>query len=431
VFQLDLDQAGTEVQCPRCSRLNDVPRRSELGQIGADGVYRLDEPAPVAQTNVAADLAYVYQKGARDAEGNEIDLRLAPHEFEVIGHGKEIPLTPDGVEPKHGPRYDPETGELITPLEVRQFADESLDPSEIPMAKPVLNYAAPAQGMPRSALGRFVSLLSPVNIIVMAGVFVLHVLLWPLLLVVFAGIMIVIVSVPFLAGAILAHYGNVIEDIGPRELDELPRPMRDLGWHEDLWSPFVNVLGSLLLCYGPTVLLAVIARGAESVGWGALAIILGAIGTFLFPAVVLTLQCGSTALNLRPDRLFTVIAVCGRDYKWAVFAWIVAGVLYLWSWGGSTLAAATAMQGNNFPIWLASPIVTLPVLIIAIFAMHYFAVSVGMLYRVHNVQFPWILQRHVPIHRNPAPGLPPTRRPHSSPLSARERARVRGNWERR
>ena len=41
VFELEMEQAGKELQCPKCFRLNDVPRRSELGQIGSDGVYRL------------------------------------------------------------------------------------------------------------------------------------------------------------------------------------------------------------------------------------------------------------------------------------------------------------------------------------------------------------------------------------------------------
>jgi hypothetical protein len=416
VFELPEELAGSEIQCPECRRLNDVPTHTEMGQIELDGTYKVDEPAPRPDPDaVTADLAYIYQKGVRDAEGNEIDLRLTPEERALIGVGEPVPLVPDARPMEHAPRYDPETGELIEPIEIRN--DKSLklppNPATIPMARPVFNYATGETARRTGFFRLFVHLFAPLNLAVMLGIYIMHVLMWPMLMVVLSGIMILIVGIPFVGGAILAHYGNVVEDCGPFERDELPRPLRDVGWYEDLWSPFCNVFCSLILCYGPLALLPlVIARvpAFEPVGW-AMAIALGAIGTFAFPAILLTLQTSGTILNLRPDRVLAVIGACGRDYFITIVLWVIAGTLYAWGWIGTGVSLVNMINPTPLPVWLSSFSLTAGVLALGVFMMHYFCMTVGLLYRMHYDRFPWVLQRHISTRKGNEPvGLPPSRR---------------------
>lgn len=424
IFRLDDDQAGGLVQCPDCRRLNDVPTHSELGQIAPDGTYRIDAAAPAHDTDaVVADLQYVYQRGARDAEGNEIDLRLTPEERSAIGRGEPVPLAPGGRVRTDVPRYDPETGELVAPLDIKQEGAADPDAASIPIAKPTLNYATGSAAQRLSFARIFLHLFAPLNLAVLFAVFCMHVLLWPLLLVVFAGIMFLVIAVPILFGMILAHFGNVIEDAGPYERDELPRPLRDLGWHEDLWGPFCGVFASLLVCYGPALMLpGLLLRKAPALAAAApgTAVVLGAAGTFLFPAVLLTLQTSGTALNLRPDRLMAVIAACGRDYFITLSIWIVTAAVYALGWVGTTLALADVVHSVPVPWWLMAWAVVIPALVVGIFLAHYFCMCLGMLYRVHYFKFPWVLQRHVSTRKPGDPvGLPPSRRRPSHAVPAR------------
>ncbi|HEY2585107.1 MAG TPA: hypothetical protein VGI81_05020 [Tepidisphaeraceae bacterium] len=417
-FEVPEELSGSEIQCPECRRLCDVPTHTELKQIELDGTYKMDEPAPLRDPDeVVADLTYIYQKGVRDADGNEIDLRLTPEERGLVGIGEPIPLDPDAKPMDHAPRYDPETGELIEPIELQDSAGHAppVDPSTIPMAKAVFNYATGEAARRPGFFKIFVHLFAPLNLAVMLGIYCIHALLWPLLVVCLAGIMFLVVATPFLIGAILAHYGCIIEDAGPFERDELPRPLRDVGWYEDLWAPFCNVFGSLLLCYGAVVLLPLVTRGVpefEPIAW-AMQIALGAIGTYFFPAVLLTLQTSGTVLNLRPDRLMGVIIACGRDYFLTLIIWVIAGGLYAWGWVGSALALTQMLVPMVLPVWLSSFALTAAVLALGIFGMHYFCMILGMLYRLHYDRFPWIFQRHISARKaqgfEPV-GLPPSRR---------------------
>jgi len=426
VFRLPDDQAGGLTQCPDCRRLNDVPTFSELGQIAPDGTYRVDTSPPPKPADDAADLTYIYRRGARDAEGNEIDLRLTDEELSRAGHGDPIPISSAVERQERAPRYDPETGELISPFDVMP-GDERLttDPESIPIAKPALGYATgPAANRP-TFLRLFLQLLSPINMAVLLAVFVVHALLWPLLMVLFAGILLMLIAVPVLAGLILSHYGNVIEETGPYGHDELPRPLRNLGWHEDIWSPFVGVFGSLLICYGPALWIPQWLHrhaGPDSIGLG-LAIVLAAAGTFFFPAVLLTLQTSGTSLNLRPDRLLGVISGCGKDYFLTVVLWVPTLLLYLLGWVGTSLAMATLVrQDVHVPFWMTSWAVVGPALGAGIFLAHYYCMALGMLYRKHYEKFPWILQRHISTRTRNKPGLPPNRqrrRPPGASLPAK------------
>ena len=40
----------------------------------------------------------------------------------------------------------------------------------------------------------------------------------------------------------------------PYSVDELPRPLRQMGWLEDLWGPFVHTAGALMIAFIPAFL---------------------------------------------------------------------------------------------------------------------------------------------------------------------------------
>ena len=127
------DQAGDSLQCPKCGLLVDVPTLSELQHFTEDGTYRMDTGGPVAtDSDRMADLGIIYSKTKLDDDGNEIDLRTIPagrkhprssnfHDQDDDDQG-ELELKPAGdTKPAvtERPKYDPETGELIRPLDIR------------------------------------------------------------------------------------------------------------------------------------------------------------------------------------------------------------------------------------------------------------------------------------------------------------------------
>lgn len=395
-FRLEDDQAGLDIQCPKCGLLNDVPTHGDLAALGEDGTYRLETGPEVPNPELAAELAYLYRRGPVDLDGNEKNLKLTRADIESIG-GDPIPLKDDIPTLEDSPRYDPETGELITPLELKPSEFEPVNPATIPMALPALNYASGQTAGRVSFAHAVVHLLSPVNLMVMLAIYVMHVLLFPVMFVTFMGFFIVSIGLFIFIAALFAHYGNVIEDIGPFEKDELPRPVRDLHIYEDIWHPFSSVMASLVICYVPGIFLGTILafNGHEDLGR---VINLGwqAMGTFFLPAILLSLQCSGTILNLRPDRVMGVISECGAGYLLAVVMWVLAAVTYLWGMVGSAMAMVASMGGSTpLPNWMISWAVVLPMLAVGIFLMHYFCVCLGLMYRVHHQAFPWVFQRHV------------------------------------
>jgi len=425
VFRVEEDQAGGMLQCPQCRRLNDVPAHSDLGNLTDEGIYKIDEP-PGAKPYAAADLAYVYQRGANDAHGQGIDLRLTQADINNVGSGEPIPLVSDYVSHDHAPRYDPETGELIQPHELKASDEPQINPGSVPWARPAIGYASGTTARGASFTNGFVQLLTPGNLAVMIAVFFFfHVLTWPLVFVSFVGIGFFDLLIPVFFALVLSHYGNVIEDIGPMEKDELPRPLRDLGWYEDIWSPFVAMFGAMLICYGIWAPLPSIVFDLTGAQWLIVptAVLIYAAGTFFLPAVMLTLQTSGTIWNLRPDRVLGVISACGPGYLLAVVTWVIATTTYLWGWTGTALALGSLMFSLNTPQWLTSWAFVLPALLVGIFSMHYYCLCLGLIYRAHHAQFPWILQRHIRTEKVTPTALP-FRPPPTDPVAP---ARAEGN----
>ena len=72
-----------------------------------------------------------------DANGLEIDLRPTPEEIAAVGAPPPAKAA--------APRYDPETGELIRPLELSNRPVAHAQSSEIPFAQPAVTYSTSPQ----------------------------------------------------------------------------------------------------------------------------------------------------------------------------------------------------------------------------------------------------------------------------------------------
>ena len=103
--------AGKEIQCPKCGLLRDIPKMGDLDNVDPDGTYKVSEVAP--NPHELDETARLFSRKKADAEGRELDLRYPAQPNRKV---EEIPLAED--EPPARPRYDPETGELVKPIEL-------------------------------------------------------------------------------------------------------------------------------------------------------------------------------------------------------------------------------------------------------------------------------------------------------------------------
>ena len=419
-FELPDEEAGGVIQCDKCGLLNDIPRHQDLDAITDDGVYKLDEEPVLDNPEAAAELIYIYSRGARDVFGDEKDMRTTDEEL-IEARGQTVPI--DEPVRVDVPKYDPETGELIDEFDLAKPSQYAPDPASIPMAKAALSYATGAVPREPSMVRGFGHMFSAPNLAVMGAIFLMHAFLWPLQFVVSAGIFFLGVGIPPVLLAIISHYGNVVEDLGPHEKDDFPRPLRDLEFHGDIWWPFCNLFGSLLMCYWPLMPLSLVLVAREDLPRMVpvlLISIVAGLGTVAFPAVLLTLVGSGTGLNLRPDRLLKVMSQCGAAYFYTTVVWVAAGGTYMWGFVGTALAVASAMNMASGSHWYLRWRILVPMVLVGIILMHYFCYCVAMLYRKHHEEFPWVLQRHV---REYQPVVAPPNRPGRKPRPAQVKPR--------
>ena len=62
---------------------------------------------------------------------------------------------------------------------------------------------------------------------------------------------------------------------------------------------------------------------------------------------------------------------------------------------------------------IARPQIMLPLTAVSVYLTHFFCWHLGLLYRAHQEEFPWILQRHISKRRDPV--MAPPRRPRRKP----------------
>lgn len=410
-FEFEEEMAGRQVQCPVCGLLNDIPTLDDLRNMSEDGTYKLDAAPVIRDPEGFEKLHHVYTKDKTDAYGRDIDLRVTPEEISAAG-APEIPLVAHGsTPPKHAaPRYDPETGQLIRELPV--LNDEPpVNPASIPIAKTALHYATTDRARPLHMARPLLELFQPVNVVVMAFVLIAQMLagtipLALLLVLLYQSLMIgFVLLLPFplllICGwGVLAHYANVIEDIGPDDRDELPRFLRNLSFREDIWHPFCNFAVASILCFGPMFVLRQY-LSIQTYSGLAVILLLELAGTVAFPVVLLTTTTSGSLLNLRPDRLLETARIIGKFYFWLV------GVLLLTEACYSTGLLTTAI--NTFILisrartksWLAFGPLAYSALCAGIYLMHYFCWELGLVYRRDHHRFPWVLQRHIPREAAP------------------------------
>ena len=204
-----------------------------------------------------------------------------------------------------------------------------------------------------------------------------------------------------------AHYVNVIDETGPEGRDELPPPLRDLDFWEDVFRPNGQLLAATLICLLPSACLLWTAGPTP----GAMAFAAGfaLLGMLAFPAVLLTLVAGGTVLNLLPHRLAGVVAISGGAYWVAallllpltlalhaaccLFVAEVLAQLYDASILG-TYTAGPGGVGTPSTWWWAGPAAVLAGMG-AVYVTHALGWTLGRLYRRHVDRFPWLLMRHV------------------------------------
>ena len=152
--------AGSVLQCPQCHRLCDVPLLSDLEHLDDQGIFKLDDsPRINHDPDRIEELTTVFTRDHYDADGQPIDLR------QTMGDQSEI--LPPTIDPG-APKYDPITGELIRPIEIK--TDARPDPSTLPTAKRArqrsknFDIEAPS---PLEVFAIPLRMLKPINLLVM------------------------------------------------------------------------------------------------------------------------------------------------------------------------------------------------------------------------------------------------------------------------
>jgi hypothetical protein len=192
--------------------------------------------------------------------------------------------------------------------------------------------------------------------------------------------------------ALVAHYANVVEDIGPYNKDELPRPFRDLDLADDLAGPFFRFMLALFIAYG-VGLTAFYLPGAARAPF---LVAVGVYGTIVFPALLLTITCSGSILNLRPDRVIRVIKACGPAYILLIAGWLIGSVAYLGTFAAANLSMLHLFDLDKkfFYDWYLNPVLAFPAMLLAVIFMHALAWYLGLQYRQHAGEFDWALQVH-------------------------------------
>src|SRR5918993_2282470 len=284
-FETDDNMAGGLVQCPDCGKLNDIPTLSDLALIAEDGTYRVGAETEEEKNSRLAELGRAFARTRVDEYGAEMDRRRTPQEIADAG-ADEVPLElKDELRPG-APKYDPATGELIRPLDVRKpTAAEAAIPA-MPVARKTLKYASPDADVVTSGWQIVPRMLALPNIFVMFWILMTHIFLQVLSLAPHLMALLLLPIIGVILLLLIAHYANTIDETGPEARDELPRPLRDVNWYDDMWAPFINVMLAFLAAYGPGLacLLIEVPWQIRFSLFGTLSI----IGTLAFPAILLT-----------------------------------------------------------------------------------------------------------------------------------------------
>lgn len=384
-FEVSDDRAGDDMQCPACKRLLSVPRLGEIDWLADDGTLKLVEAESPKSDLESKFLAFSHSN----------DMRNDVEEFLLVGEGGEKPDQPPR---RIAPRYDPETGELVTDIPIKEAPHAAPPPQDVPLATPTLNYSSGNSPNATSEIRWYHMpwhLLTGRSLMAMLFVFLTHVLIH-------VGLMLPgfsILLVPFLlvvALSIIAHYCNVMEEFGPHHADDVPVLLRNVSFSEDVLRPLSSILVAAAFSFGPATLLQLFGLGPGSnypeAWWTAMA-----LGTFVFPAALFTVACSGALQNMLPHRALSVIVVEPFRYLLVVLVLLAGCTAY-----GLALSRLTIVQ----PIVLttAAPLPVGRFLIstggiyllfaTSVYLMHLAAAWMGFIYRTHHPKLNWVLQQH-------------------------------------
>ena len=170
VFELPEEMAGRQVQCPNCQRLVDVPTHNELAELSDDGTFRLDAPV-AAPSGHFEEMRRVFAKEKVDENGMPIDLRQTREELAAAGTEAEIF---EFDEHPTAPKYDPETGELIRPLDIVEDPAIARNPSQCPMAPERLELRRARSLQESFEYSPLARMVTPINLAAMFFVLLFH-----------------------------------------------------------------------------------------------------------------------------------------------------------------------------------------------------------------------------------------------------------------
>lgn len=453
-FSLPDEEAGTTVQCPVCKRLVDVPTPQDLLNADADGLPELapEQPRVVDDAATLRELHRVWGKEKFDEAGRPIDLRDFDRQIEAAG-SYEPPLQLREQLPPGRPHYDPDTGELLEPIDVKPLPPQRVLPMGTvidpdmrrggmrsgvigPGASPEANAMAQAKGTLPYRNERIINgpkpLTQPADIAAKL-LLPMNVFVWLIMFACLAaGSLITTVFLP--RGAIvnpvavlgwvvvLAHYAHCLIDLGPGELDELPRPLGEANPWEDFIVPLSELFLSAALTLGPAAVVygltfveaggatAAAAGGGQAAGGGGggagggpilpvfpfrtlVAGPMAAIGLFFFPAVLLICCTSGSIANLRPDRVVRTVGVFGSWYFVVVLAVVVCAALSLGVVPSLALSAITVL-GIPVPTGPTAVVAQAAALFAAVYFGHLAVWMLASLYRTHQDDLPWAFQAY-------------------------------------
>jgi hypothetical protein len=396
-FLVSEDQAGGMIQCPKCRRLNDIPLLSDLQNLDDDGTFKMDTSPRTPTKNMLPTATRAFTNDLRDEQGNDIDLRPSVSEFLKIGTGHEVPIDPSEHVHPDAPKYDPVTGELVEEIDIKPSETPiGREAKKIPMARRAVSYADPDLNRRATPATILMHLGLPVNLFVMLFVVLAHVLMQATIAIVAAGIFFIAPVLLMIAWLLVAHYGVIIEEIATGDADELPRPLRNVSFVDDIWNPFIRFCFAILFCFWPVIF------QEYMVGPVGAAFLLTCIlfGLYFFPAVLMTSLIGGSYLNIRPDRIVGVIRACGRGYLASVIAFTIGGAVYLSGIGLVCFGFLKLFEkASEKPAAMLGMGIGSPTLLLGIYLFHFACWHLGLLYRANHDRFPWILQRHTHSRR--------------------------------
>jgi hypothetical protein len=409
-IQVNDDQAGDSLQCPQCHLAVDVPALDDLEHLDEDGNLKFADDIQPVQKKLADNRKL---PGFLEHEGN--DRRMSVEEFLNIGiDEKTLSEIKGEVRPgvSKTPRYDPITGELLVPLDLVE-TEKVIDAGvaqPIPDPSKTLGYAR----NPHAVKDPGFNLLSPFwlmfraeNVIVMFVLVIACLFAFVLQALPLLQMFSVVLLTPLMFMLILGHLGNVLDETGPNEKDDMPTLLRGVSFSEDIWRPFVQVFLASMVAILPFMVASIFFhkhRTSDGV-----VLLLAALALFAYavwPAALLTSVCSGTLNNMLPNRMLGTIPVMGFGRYVLITLVLTAGLhafvygvqgfmgSFQWiaAWMISPAAAvnvATRMWG--LPLWGAGLAGT-GLLVLGIYLLHVGVWQLGLVYRKFHKQFPWVLQ---------------------------------------